>query len=145
MFIEQPPNVRAPAGFIEPKANDTEPGPLETTVQLQIWLRKQAEQNVLNTPFHVCIEKCIPGPGRKDALVHLLTEQVAMVLRILNASFYDDPKSPMPPQLVRKIKVVLISLIQLFPLSSSLLELWRSVLSVKMQTPSGLCSHSSLG
>lgn len=45
------------------------------------------------------------------------------------------PNSPMPPQLLREIKVVLISLIQFFPLSSSLLELWRSVLSVKNAHP----------
>lgn len=55
-----------------------------------------------------------------------------MVLRILNVSFHDGPNSPVPPQLVREMKVVLISLIQFLPLSSSLLELWRSVLSVKM-------------
>lgn len=54
-----------------------------------------------------------------------------MVLRILNVSFHDGPNSPVPPQLVREMKVVLISLIQFLPLSSCLLELWRS-LSVKM-------------
>lgn len=54
------------SGFIESKVTDTETGLLETTAQVESQLCGQVQQNVLNIPFCVCIEKCVLGPGRND-------------------------------------------------------------------------------